>query len=584
MGISKKKIVFPVLVFIVGMLVLGSVVYNIGVWKQNERRINAKLNATTYAQRMQGQINDGVTVTDTLKEILVSNGGQIHGFDKIANDLMEDTIQSIQLAPDGVVTDIYPEKDNEAGKIDLLHDSDRGAFCQYAIDHKLTVIQGPFRLKQGGKGIAVRNPVFLEKDGKEEFWGFTIVIIRVPEVFLDSVQALTGFGYNYRLLKTTAPWENTYEEVYNSGGDLVHPVAYTFDLGGESWKLEVTPKSGWVKNRLSTAAMWGGGMIVLLLTILTAVALGLDESRKRLKKMAVVDALTGIYNRSGFDEQVEKHLKAYPQEPGVGITFDVDDFKSINDTYGHAAGDHALEQVASGMWECFPKQAVLGRSGGDEFCIFLPFMTCMQAKEMIETFATMSWKFVYKGKKYPFTISLGYAEYPKQAKDIESLMHYADIALYEVKARGKRGCQVYQPGLQEKRTQLGFSMREVSENLPGAFLIYKADPADDYILFANHELIRLAGCEDLEDFFAHTRRHFRNLIKPEEQQQVEENIWTQLRMKQGKVNDYVSFSMLKKDGTYRKVFDHGRIVENKYYGNVFYVLIMDQESVMRHYL
>lgn len=86
--------------------------------------------------------------------------------------------------------------------------------------------------------------------------------------------------------------------------------------------------------------------------------------------MSVVDALTGIYNRSGFDEQVEKHLKAYPQEPGVGITFDVDDFKSINDTYGHAAGDHALEQVASGMRECFPKQAVLGRSGGDEFCIF----------------------------------------------------------------------------------------------------------------------------------------------------------------------------------------------------------------------
>ena len=129
MGISKKKIVFPVLVFIVGMLVLGSVVYNIGVLKQNERRINAKLNATTYAQRMQGQINDGVTITDTLKEILVSNGGQIHGFDKIANDLMEDTIQSIQLAPDGVVTDIYPEEDNEAGKIDLLHDSDRGAFC-----------------------------------------------------------------------------------------------------------------------------------------------------------------------------------------------------------------------------------------------------------------------------------------------------------------------------------------------------------------------------------------------------------------------------------------------------------------------
>lgn len=584
MSISKKKIIFPILVFLVGMIILGVTVHNIQSNKQNERRISAKLNATTYAQRMESEIDNGISITETLKETLISNDGTLNKFDQIAADLMNSTIQSIQLAPGGVVTDIYPEANNGAGKIDLLHDGERKEFCQYAIDHQQAVIQGPFQLNQGGRGIAVRNPVYLEKDGKKEFWGFTIVILRVPDIFLDSVQALTGFGYDYRLLKTTSPWENTYEEVYHSGGDLVQPVAYTFDLGGESWKLEVMPKKGWTKSKSSTMALWGGALIVLLLTVLTTIALGLDESRKRVKKMAVTDALTGIYNRCGFDEQVEKHLKAYPQEPGVGITFDIDDFKSINDTYGHASGDHALERVASGMRECFPKQTVLGRSGGDEFCIFLPFMTCMQAKEMIETFATMSWKFAYKGKEYPFTISLGYAEYPKQAKDIESLMHYADIALYEVKARGKRGCQVYQPGLQEKRTQLGFSMREVSENLPGAFLIYKADPEDDYILFANHELIQLAGCEDLEDFFAHTGRHFRNLIRPEEQTQVEEDIWTQIRRKPGKVNDYVSFSMVKKDGTYRKVFDHGRIVENKYYGKVFYVLIMDQESVMRHYL
>ncbi len=584
MSISKKKIIFPILVLVVGTIVLGVTVHNIQTNKQNERRISARLNATTYAQRMESEINNGISITDTLKESLISNDGTLNKFDQIAADLMNDTIQSIQLAPGGVVTDIYPEANNEAGKIDLLHDKDRREFCQYAIDHQLAVIQGPFQLNQGGRGIAVRNPVYLEKDGKEEFWGFTIVIIRVPDIFLDSVQALNGFGYDYRLLKTTSPWKNTYEEVYHSGGDLVKPVAYTFDLGGESWKLEVMPKKGWTKSRSSTTVLWGGALIVLLLTVLTAVALGLDESRKRLKKMAVTDALTGIYNRCGFDEQVEKYLKSHPQESCVGIEFDIDDFKSINDMYGHASGDHALRRVAAGMRESFPKEAVLGRSGGGEFCIFLPHVTNSGVKEKIEEFATMSRTFVHKGKEYPFTISLGYAEYPRQAADLDSLMHHADVALYDVKARNKRGCQAYRPGFQEKRTQLGFALKDVSENLPGAFLIYKADPADDTLLFANREMIQLAGCRDLEEFFAYTGRRFCNLIKPEEQTQVEESIWAQLHAQPEQENDYICFSLVKKDGTCRKVFDHGRIVENRYYGKVFYVLIMDQELMVRHYL
>ena len=64
-------------------------------------------------------------------------------------------------------------------------------------------MQGPFDLKQGGQGIAIRNPVYLEgADGSPVFWGFTIVIIRVPEIFTESIQALTKFGYDYSLTKT----------------------------------------------------------------------------------------------------------------------------------------------------------------------------------------------------------------------------------------------------------------------------------------------------------------------------------------------------------------------------------------------
>ena len=162
------------------------------------------------------------------------------------------------------------------------------------------------------------------------------------------------------------------------------------------------------------------------------------------------------------------------------------------------------------------------------------------------------------------------------------LMHCADAALYEVKLRGKKGSLVYDEGFDsEVRTQLGFALRDISENLPGAFIIYKADYTDDEILFANSELIRLAGCENIEEFMTYTQRSFRSLIREDEREGVEQSIWQQIGT--GQCNDYVHFYLKKKDGTYLKVLDHGRIVESGNYGKVFYVLIMDWDSMKEKY-
>ena len=119
---------------------------------------------------------------------------------------MSDSIESVQLAPHGVVTDIYHAEGNEAGKIDLLHDKDRGEISCYARDNHTVITQGPFELKQGDYGIAVRNPVYLnDENGQEYFWGFTIVILRVPVIFSDSISALSNFGLNISFQKQTLP-------------------------------------------------------------------------------------------------------------------------------------------------------------------------------------------------------------------------------------------------------------------------------------------------------------------------------------------------------------------------------------------
>ena len=89
---------------------------------------------------------------------------------------MSASIESVQLAPDGVVTDIYPAEGNEAGKIDLIHDKDRGESSCYARDNHTVITQGPFELKQGGYGIAVRNPVYLTDTNKQEyFWDLPLL-------------------------------------------------------------------------------------------------------------------------------------------------------------------------------------------------------------------------------------------------------------------------------------------------------------------------------------------------------------------------------------------------------------------------
>lgn len=578
----KKKWLLPLFVFVIGMSILGATVSAIRSDRKQVRREEARLNAMTYAERMKSDMMDGIGIAVTLEKILVSENGRLTRFEQVAEDMMTDCIQSIQLAPGGIVTQIYPAEEEEIGALDLLNDAESGAICRYARDNHVVIMQGPFELKQGEYGIAVNKPVYLKKGNEETFWGFTTVIIRVPEIFAESEKVLSELGYDYCLYKAVSPLDLTYQEVISSKGGLLDPVGYTFTIADSLWRLEVMPEEGWYSKSGWHEALVGGFVIVLLLTGLTAALLVFDEHRKKFRQLAVTDALTGIYNRHGFDDRMARCLRQNRKRSCVGVQFDIDDFKSINDVYGHAAGDMALQLLSESMKEFFSQNAVFGRNGGDEFCIFLPDCTCEEAKQKLEQFTRQKRMIRYAEQEIPFSISLGYAEYPAFAKTPVQLMHCADAALYEVKLRGKNGCLAYQEGFRmEIRTQLGFALKDVSENLPGAFIIYKADPVKDEILFANHELIRLAGCKDLDDLLDYTEKYFHNLIQEEEREEVEQSIWNQIE--KGGFNDYVRFHLKKEDGTSILVLDHGRIVENGRYGKVFYVLLMDGELLKRNY-
>ena len=579
----KKKTLVPLIIFLLGICLVGLIVYRTDAHEKNQRHILAQLNATTYGERIKNEIADGIGITDTLEQILISENGEIHQFETIAGNLMSDSIESMQLAPNGVVTDIYPAEGNEAGKIDLLHDKDRKEISCYARDNHATITQGPFELKQGGYGIAVRNPVYLkDKSGQEYFWGFTIVILRVPDIFSDTVSALSNFGYEYKILKTDIPWSDTYKVVYQSDGQIDHPVSYAFTVGDGTWKLEVTPKTGWRNNTLLIIISGMFLTISLLLSVLTRVWLVAKEHKNKYKILARTDSLTNIYNRYGFDELAEKIISKNPQTHFVAALLDIDDFKFINDIYGHSYGDKALKSLADSMKAFFPSDALLGRNGGDEFCILLPNCTFKEADKQLQQFTKLPKTFSYHGKELAFYISLGYAEYPTFAASPSQLMRCADAALYEIKLHGKNGCMAYRKGLQSGvRKQLGFALKDISEHLPGAFIIYRADKEDDELFYANHEFLHMTGYKSMDELFRLTQKRFRNLIRQDEQQQIETSIWEQIGT--GNENDYIHFHLRKADGTYLSVLDHGRIVESQQYGKVFYVLFMDWEDMHLRY-
>jgi len=278
----------------------------------------------------------------------------------------------------------------------------------------------------------------------------------------------------------------------------------------------------------------------LLLVTLTRVWLVSKENKNKFQILAHTDSLTGIYNRYGFDELAD-NMKAF-----------------------------------------FPSDALLGRNGGDEFCILLKNYSYEDVKEKLQQFTMAPKTFSYKGKEHPFYISLGYSEYPTFASNRSQLMRCADAALYEIKLHGKNGCMAYREGLELRvRKQLGFAFRDISEHLPAAFIIYRADKEDDELFYANQEFLHMTGYKDMDELFRLTKKSFSNLIREDEKKKIEASIWKQID--NGNGNDYIHFHLRRADGSYLSVLDHGRIVESQQYGKVFYVLFMDWEDMNSHY-
>jgi diguanylate cyclase (GGDEF)-like protein/PAS domain S-box-containing protein len=204
-------------------------------------------------------------------------------------------------------------------------------------------------------------------------------------------------------------------------------------------------------------------------------------SEQRIHRLAYYDALTHLPNRTLFQDRLHTALQAAERQKSwvVLMFLDLDRFKPINDSLGHAAGDRMLKEMATRLLGCVDDDDTVARMGGDEFTLLLQpranreiaLNRAIHVAEQI--LASLVKPFVLEGREFFVTASIGIALSPQDGNELSQLMKNADTAMYHAKERGKNNFQFYQADMNAsalERLELESDLRHALEQ--NEFVLY----------------------------------------------------------------------------------------------------------------
>lgn len=229
-----------------------------------------------------------------------------------------------------------------------------------------------------------------------------------------------------------------------------------FPIKGTEWNLVVGIDESYLSGIQQSFREPIVNLIVKLsisIAIAIAVIIGISilfrikatEHSKVLEDKADTDLLTDLNNKMATERKIREYMEKYPDKQGVLFVLDVDNFKKINDTMGHAFGDEVLRSLAVRLQSMFRATDIVGRTGGDEFMVFLKDI---REISMIEREGKKIEQFFHQFEvgeyvKYSVTASVGAAVFPGDGKSFEELYKSADNALYVSKRHGKNQLTFY---------------------------------------------------------------------------------------------------------------------------------------------
>lgn len=396
----------------------------------------------TRASKVSDVLTKLLYKTQALSALVIQNNGEIEDFDRVAATILDDpAIKNVILAPGGVVSNVYPLEDNEQVLgLDYFSEGAGNLEAILARDSGQLVLGGPFQLVQGGQALVGRLPVSIkDDDGVSHFWGLVSVTLYYPEALAGAeLDQLKEQGFAYEIWRIN-PDTNEKQIISNSNYNYNPNAAYVeepFTVLNAQWFFRVSPLSVWYEFPETWIFLCLGLLISMLFAYLVLYNYDLRQMQGSLENLTNTDPLTGVNNRRGFFNAAETFITKDGAPFALGYV-DLNNFKSVNDTYGHTTGDELLVQVSEVFLRRLRTSDLFGRIGGDEFVLICRGSDgedrLKKTLELVrEDLSHLSVVSNHSGLVIGF--SAGWAVYPEDGDTVDRLLICADDAMYQNKA------------------------------------------------------------------------------------------------------------------------------------------------------
>ncbi len=282
---TKLPLIVGGIVFLIAAALSGLFVWQLGQHSLEDERVQVARLTADHVHSIENRVEHALSATHVLAVLVRQGNGSIPGFESTASSMLSfyPGASALALAPGGVVRDVVPMSGNEkAIGLDLLNAPALRKESRLARESGKLTLAGPLELAMGGTGVVGRLPVYLEDShGNPVFWGFTLVVMRLPEG-LDMAH-LNEQGLAYELWRIHPESGLRQVIVRSSPARLIEPVNQTLQVPNATWTLSVAPARGWAHLFRSSGSVVLALVFSLMLGYLANLLLALRAHKQRLE-------------------------------------------------------------------------------------------------------------------------------------------------------------------------------------------------------------------------------------------------------------------------------------------------------------